>query len=697
MTQSHVHDAAQRKTEVRSGDRPARAEAAGDTAELAAVPEPLALAGLAMSPLRRYSNGDDPLGGSEPAAEVSETLRRRRGQGQPLPENLASGMGQAMGSDLSSVRLHTDGEAAQTAEAVQAEAFTVGNDIYFGEGRYSPGTNSGQRLIAHEAAHVVQQRQGSPLGGAGLIVGPANDPAEAAADQVADNVLTALQRRAKARRPRELAAPDEALGVFSLRRSLADPTVIRRHGVHPHKAGEKLPPGHDEADGVAEDSSPEADVELTPQQLKKQQKKARQKQKKLEASGVAGPGVQGAVAVGGKAPVGVPVPKPLTAKQKRALKAKRRESLATLEAADKVELCQEWNLKPEDAKFQRALGSEESYQFFKALTHERRKLVSATQIKKALPIPEDKWEGIAAERAKIEAQEKAKQEAAEKIRQAKEKFEVDKKYLDDNAKLLRERIAQRVIAEIPGFDWEAIFDEEIKVAGAKVAGGARPARLVTGASEKWDAQVDLEKKRREVTAALTEPGIQLLRQPKLGQIKASVMGDATLTGQDFRNEVAAALVVQRNPKDKETWASWMKFSIFPSMEELPSQLDYAVHFSVDYDGIVVPALVTAATTAEQLVDRLLSSPKNGKKMYEAHVSLDTGVFEGDKAKNPHKYWRDGANDFELRYGGGGYLRWNEDWSEDDIKDALDASIQTIRTRLIARAQKIIDAAGPPRS
>ena len=62
------------------------------------------------------------------------------------------------GHDLSDVRIHDDAESAAAAARLGADAFTIGRDIYFGDGRYRPDSVSGRRLIAHEVAHVIQQR-----------------------------------------------------------------------------------------------------------------------------------------------------------------------------------------------------------------------------------------------------------------------------------------------------------------------------------------------------------------------------------------------------------------------------------------------------------------------------------------------------------------------------------------------------------
>ncbi len=71
-------------------------------------------------------------------------------------------MGRAFGFDFGNVRIYSDGEADQEATALGARAYTVGHRIGFAASAYQPGTVAGQRLIAHELAHVVQQAQGAP-------------------------------------------------------------------------------------------------------------------------------------------------------------------------------------------------------------------------------------------------------------------------------------------------------------------------------------------------------------------------------------------------------------------------------------------------------------------------------------------------------------------------------------------------------
>jgi hypothetical protein len=66
-----------------------------------------------------------------------------------------------LGRDLGNVRVHTDADAARTAEIMDARAVTVGSHIIFGPDQYAPETPSGQNLLAHELTHVVQQSGGS--------------------------------------------------------------------------------------------------------------------------------------------------------------------------------------------------------------------------------------------------------------------------------------------------------------------------------------------------------------------------------------------------------------------------------------------------------------------------------------------------------------------------------------------------------
>ncbi|HZP60617.1 MAG TPA: DUF4157 domain-containing protein [Opitutaceae bacterium] len=108
-----------------------------------------------------------------------------RSSGQPLDAATRAFMEPRFGYDFSRVRLHADAQAARSAEAVSAQAYTVGSNIVLGANRGGVGD---RRLLAHELAHVVQQ-DGRQAGGV-LAVAPANDSAEVAADRAADQVLS---------------------------------------------------------------------------------------------------------------------------------------------------------------------------------------------------------------------------------------------------------------------------------------------------------------------------------------------------------------------------------------------------------------------------------------------------------------------------------------------------------------------------
>ena len=95
-----------------------------------------------------------------PAPAVSAALppAAAGGHGQPLEASTRSFMEPRFGADFGAVRVHADGQAAQSARGLGAAAYTVGDHIVFGAGRFAPATPTGRRLIAHELAHVVQQR-----------------------------------------------------------------------------------------------------------------------------------------------------------------------------------------------------------------------------------------------------------------------------------------------------------------------------------------------------------------------------------------------------------------------------------------------------------------------------------------------------------------------------------------------------------
>lgn len=106
------------------------------------------------------STPDDPL--EKEADEVADkVMGSRAGGGMPLNESARTFFEPRFGQDFSAVRIHTDAQAAETAHAINALAYTHGSDIVFAQGRFQPESDAGKRLLAHELAHVVQQGEGA--------------------------------------------------------------------------------------------------------------------------------------------------------------------------------------------------------------------------------------------------------------------------------------------------------------------------------------------------------------------------------------------------------------------------------------------------------------------------------------------------------------------------------------------------------
>ncbi|MEQ1567616.1 MAG: DUF4157 domain-containing protein, partial [Myxococcota bacterium] len=95
----------------------------------------------------------------------NSSIQRAMGTGGlALPSPLQAKMEGAFGHELDHVRIHVGTEAADAAQAIAAEAFTVGSHLFFGPGMYQPGSSRGEQLIAHELTHVIQGDQGRLTG-----------------------------------------------------------------------------------------------------------------------------------------------------------------------------------------------------------------------------------------------------------------------------------------------------------------------------------------------------------------------------------------------------------------------------------------------------------------------------------------------------------------------------------------------------
>lgn len=124
---------------------------------------------------------------SEVPPIVHEVLRS---SGQPLDTATRAFMEPRFGHDFSHVRVHTDTKAGESAQSVDALAYTVGHNMVFRAGQYAPHSSSGRRLLAHELAHTLQQNQQSAVASSRLTVGSPHDYSEKEADHKADTVLT---------------------------------------------------------------------------------------------------------------------------------------------------------------------------------------------------------------------------------------------------------------------------------------------------------------------------------------------------------------------------------------------------------------------------------------------------------------------------------------------------------------------------
>lgn len=107
-------------------------------------------------------------------AGTERAIRRARGGGRALPGRWRGPMERAVGADLGTVRLHTGAVADRLSRSLGAEAFTTGADIFFRRGGYAPDTATGRHVLAHELAHVAQQR--SAAAGPGPTADPAPPP-----------------------------------------------------------------------------------------------------------------------------------------------------------------------------------------------------------------------------------------------------------------------------------------------------------------------------------------------------------------------------------------------------------------------------------------------------------------------------------------------------------------------------------------
>jgi Domain of unknown function (DUF4157) len=127
---------------------------------------------------------------ASPNRSLASAALSEQGPGRPLDASSRAFMESRFGRNFGSVRIHTDAAAARASRMMSAEAFTVGGDIHFAEGRYRPDTLPGRRLLAHELTHTVQQGGASTgaIARSSDAISHPHDASEREAESVADRV-----------------------------------------------------------------------------------------------------------------------------------------------------------------------------------------------------------------------------------------------------------------------------------------------------------------------------------------------------------------------------------------------------------------------------------------------------------------------------------------------------------------------------
>jgi outer membrane protein OmpA-like peptidoglycan-associated protein len=143
----------QRKLTIGASNDPLELEADRIADQVMAAPAHTAVSSTPPR-IQRFTGQTDGQANIAAPASIDHVLSS---PGRPLDPALQQDMGQRFGHDFSRVRVHTDAAAERSAREVNANAYTVENNIVFGAGRYAPETHEGRRLVAHELTHVVQQ------------------------------------------------------------------------------------------------------------------------------------------------------------------------------------------------------------------------------------------------------------------------------------------------------------------------------------------------------------------------------------------------------------------------------------------------------------------------------------------------------------------------------------------------------------
>ncbi|MET0773453.1 MAG: DUF4157 domain-containing protein [Candidatus Limnocylindrales bacterium] len=175
--------------------------------------------------------------------------------GEVLEPAVAADMSSRLGADLSDVRIHRDAAASESARSVNANAYTVGSDIVFRSGQYDPSSPSGQRTLAHELSHVLQQRAGAVDGtevGGGLALSHPSDRFEREASSAAEHLMAGD-------------APSPTPAPVTAAREVADESTVQRGISIENAAGDEEEPVEEEGAGlIGQRQADEEEVEEEP-------------------------------------------------------------------------------------------------------------------------------------------------------------------------------------------------------------------------------------------------------------------------------------------------------------------------------------------------------------------------------------------------------------------------------------------------
>ncbi|WP_234342998.1 DUF4157 domain-containing protein [Streptomyces fulvoviolaceus] len=200
-------------------------------------------------------NAQSQQAGSEQTAEQRRRKRKERAAKSrtPDPKNIVSGAGQPLdpgvrreleeqlGHDLSRVRLHTGRDAGQLTELLGADAVAVGQDVFFREGAFKPGTDEGRRLLTHELQHTVQNAHGLGALRAGRELGAVSLPQQSIEREAEAAAQAVVQPGAPESAPQDASKVEEGQATPGwLRYATVDADRMRAEAVDPATLVDRL-------------------------------------------------------------------------------------------------------------------------------------------------------------------------------------------------------------------------------------------------------------------------------------------------------------------------------------------------------------------------------------------------------------------------------------------------------------------------